>query len=41
VDGVADLVEALVLVELEIAVLVERILLEEESNLVARVDRLG
>ena len=41
VHGVSDLVEALVLVHLEVSVLVERILLEEKTNLVSRVQKVS
>lgn len=40
VKGVADLVEALLLLHLELAVVVERVLLEEETNLVAGVEEV-
>ena len=40
VDGVPDLVEALVLLHLEVPVVVKRVLLEEEPDLVAGVQEV-
>ena len=41
VNGVSDLVEALLLLHLQLAVLVERVLLEEKSDTVAGVQEVS